>query len=99
MARAPKPEPSEELLYLRTVMSQHHDADDPNDVKLKNYRRLHNEDQKWVFTQKLNLEEKYAATLAAWKKEGKKESAKTEEEAPLEPCEVLVQRLITEWKE
>ena len=28
MARAPKPEPSEELLYLRTVMSQHHDADE-----------------------------------------------------------------------
>ncbi len=43
------------------------DKDDEADVTLKRYRRLQNEDPKWVFTQKLNLEEKYAAALAAWK--------------------------------
>ncbi len=100
MARQ-KPEPSEELFYLRKVMSQEHDADDESDVTLRRYRRLQNENPQFVFTQKMNAEEKYKAELEAWKKEkkeDKKGSAKPED-APLEPCEVLVQRLIMEWKE
>ncbi len=98
MARQ-RPEPSEELIYLRKVISQRPDADDPADVQLAFYRGLAQKSDQWVLTQKIAAEEKYKAELAAWKKAGKKEQGTAEDDRPLDPCEVLVDRLIKEWAE
>lgn len=95
-----KPEISEELHYLRLVMSQEEDKDDPADVILGNYRKQKNEDRKWCISQKRIAETEYRKELASWRAEGKKETVKAAPQTVpdnQEPCEIVVGRLLEEW--
>jgi hypothetical protein len=99
-----KPSASQELKYLRTVLSQPVEKDDPADIELARYRGMMETDPKWVLSQKRIAEIEYRNALDVWDQErkAKEELAKLESrpaDSPLErdACVALVDKLLTDW--
>ena len=92
-----KPDIPQDLKYLRLVVGQDADKDDPRDVKLKNYRQTMNDNRQWILSQLATAEAKYKNELIEWNQSRRKKKA-TEDTGPVDACEVLVQQLLDEYQ-
>lgn len=104
-----KPLPSNELRYLRLVMSQDQADDNKDDVELGRYRNILNDEnggERWIVQQKAIREKEHRDELIAWKKDYDQEVRNLQAEQKsvvvddkLEPVEELLKRQLEEWEQ
>jgi hypothetical protein len=74
----PKPEPSDELFLLRTVMNQDPKHDVKADLALAQYRKLMTEKPEWIMQQLRIAEKEHRQEIVAWQNESKAARAERE---------------------